>query len=71
MLACCSQGTAVAISKESIVGGVIFWCAAAACAACGCSAHMLKCVAVCRIALLTPVGVFVFKNAEEGEGPKY
>ena len=38
-------GTAVAISKESIVGLVAFW-----------------------VALLLPVGFFVFRNAEEGEG---
>jgi hypothetical protein len=26
-------------------------------------------VVPCRVALLLPVGIFVFKNAEEGEGP--
>jgi hypothetical protein len=68
----------VAISKESIVGGVIFWCAArpaavqlaAACVHARNALTRASCLFCARrIALLLPVGIFVFKNAEEGEGP--
>jgi nitrite reductase/ring-hydroxylating ferredoxin subunit len=67
-------GTAVAISKESIIGGVLFWYAQAQCVRLRCSIQRVRVLTSHalprRIALLVPVGVYVFRNAEEGEGPK-